>query len=138
MKNGRKVLLCVSWDHRGIIHFEFLNRNHTLTEDFYSQQWQCVHENLRKCLRHVLVNRRNVELLHDNTRLHSVIIKREKILDFGLSFLLYPSYSPDLATSDFHLFRSLQNTLNDKKCSQKDQVKTFVENFLCSKPAEFF
>jgi len=39
---------------------------------------------------------------------------------------MHPSYSLDLAPSDYHLFRSLQNSLNDvklisKKACQKSQ-----------------
>ena len=43
---GRKVMLCVWWDHHGIIYFEFLSYSQTLNEDLYFQQLQCVHENL--------------------------------------------------------------------------------------------
>ena len=78
-----------------------------------------MHENiLRKCP--TLVNRRNVP--HDNARPHSARITLEKILDFGWSVLFNPPYSPDFMPSDFHLFHSLQNALNDRKFSQ-DQVK---------------
>ena len=46
----RKVMLCVWWDHCGIIKFEFLNHCPTLSANLYSQQLHCVHENLlRKC-----------------------------------------------------------------------------------------
>ena len=40
---------------------------------------------------------------------------QEKILDLGWSVLPYQQYSADLATSDFHLFQSLQNALNNQK-----------------------
>ena len=44
--HGRKVILCVWLDHLGIIHFEFLNRNQAHNACLYSQQLQCVEENL--------------------------------------------------------------------------------------------
>ena len=37
--HGRKIM-CVWWDRRGIIHFELLNRNETVTADLYIQQLQ--------------------------------------------------------------------------------------------------
>ncbi|GBP31585.1 Tubulin polyglutamylase TTLL6 [Eumeta japonica] len=37
---------------------------------------------------------------------HSQILK-----EFGWKVLMHPTYNPDLASSDFHLFRSLQNSL---------------------------
>ncbi len=73
-------------------------------------------------------------LLFDNARLTSARITQEKkILDLGWSVLRHPLYQPQLEPNNFHLLRSQQNILNDKKCSQKDQ---FVENFLSSKPSK--
>ena len=46
-------------------------------------------------------------------------------------------YLLDQAASDFHIFHSQQNALNDKEFSQEHQVKTLVENLLSLKPAEF-
>ncbi|XP_012058965.1 PREDICTED: leukotriene A-4 hydrolase [Atta cephalotes] len=37
--------------------------------------------------------------------------------------LPHPPYSPVLAPSDFHLFRSLQNSLNGKTCASEDLIK---------------
>ena len=38
---------------------------------------------------------------------------RQKLLQLGWEVLIHPPYSPDIAPSDFHLFRSLQNSLNE-------------------------
>ena len=46
-------MLCMWWNRRGIIHFEPINRNETVTADLYIQQLQ-----LEK--RPALVNRKNV------------------------------------------------------------------------------
>ena len=62
----------------------------------------------------------------------------KKILDLGWSVLPQLAYSSDLVTSDFHLFYSLQNALNNNKFSQEDQVKTSVKNFLSLIQAEFY
>ena len=58
-----------------------------------------------------------------------------KILDLRWALLLHSSCSANLAPNVFHLFPYLQNALNDKKRSQEDQVKTFVEKFLSLKQA---
>ena len=58
---------------------------------------------------------------------------RKKILDFGWFVLPFPPYFLDLSHNDFNLLRSLQNSLNEKKFSQEDQMKTFVENLLSLK-----
>jgi len=41
---------------------------------------------------------------------------------------MYPPYSPDLALSEYHLFRSLQNSLNSVKLISKE-VKITCHSF---------
>ena len=130
-------MLCVWWDRRGIIHFELLNRNETVTADLYLQQLQHVHQSLLE-KRPALVNRKNVVLLHDNARPHTARVTQEKNLELGWSVLSHPPYSPDLAPSDYQLFRSLQNSLMGTNFSNEDQAREFFENLFTSKPAEFY
>ena len=64
-------MLSVWWNHCGIIQFEQLNRNETVTADLYVQKLQqLVHQSLLE-KRPALVNRKNVVLLHDNARPHT-------------------------------------------------------------------
>jgi hypothetical protein len=39
-------MLCIWWDMKGVIYFELLDTNHTITVDVYSQQLQRLHEAL--------------------------------------------------------------------------------------------
>ena len=43
-----------------------------------------------------------------------------------------------IAPSDYHLFRSLQNFLNEKVFNDFDEIKSGIEEFIKSKPPEFF
>jgi len=52
--------------------------------------------------------------------------------------LPHPSYSPDFAPSDFHLFRSLQNSLNGKSFNSLVEVKNYLEKFFAEKPEKFW
>ena len=47
-------------------------------------------------------------------------------------------YSPDIAPSDYHLFRSMQNALMDTEFETFEDVKKFVDNFIASKDHTFF
>ena len=40
--HDRKIMLCLWWDRRSIIHFEILNHNETVTTDLYILQLQHV------------------------------------------------------------------------------------------------
>jgi len=59
-------------------------------------------------------------------------------LELGWDVLPHPSYSPDLAPSDFHLFRSLQNSLNGKNFNSLVEIKDHVEKFFAEKPERFW
>ena len=134
--HGRKIRY-VWWDCCAIIHFELLIHNETVTADLYIQQLQLVHQSLLK-KRPALVNRKNVVLLHDNARPHAARVTLEKVLELGWPVLPHPPYSPDLAPTDYHLFRSLQISLMETNFCNEDQVQEFVKNFFTSKPAAFY
>ena len=47
-------------------------------------------------------------------------------------------YSPDIAPSNFHLFRSLQNSLNGKIFNSLEDCKRHLEQFLAQKDKKFW
>ena len=59
-----------------------------------------------------LLYRHEILLIHDNARSHSskLILKKIKFL----LYVILPPYSPDLALTNFHLFKHLQHFLRDK------------------------
>ena len=74
----------------------------------------------------------------DSTRLHVAKMTQQKIEDLGWEVLPYPPYSPDMASPDYHLFRSMQRSLVEKQFKSIDEVQNWVSNFFESQPAEFF
>ncbi|KZC13194.1 Histone-lysine N-methyltransferase SETMAR, partial [Dufourea novaeangliae] len=63
---------------------------------------------------------------------------RQKLLELGWDVLPHPPYSPDPAPSDFHLFRSLQNSLNGKNFNSLVEIKNHIEKFFAEKPARIW
>ena len=89
----------VFWDAEGLILAEFLEPGQTITAARYIQT-------LHK-LRPALCDKRpgrNYIILHDNARPHPARLTSESIAKMGWEVLPHPSYSPDLANSDYHLF----------------------------------
>ncbi len=68
---------------------------------------------------------------------HNAKVTQEKIRELQWELLPHPVYSPDLAPSDYYLFRSLQNYLNWKQY-ENDEVKSDLTAFFASKPASFY
>ena len=82
----RKIMLCLWWDMRGLIHYELLCPNQTITAAKYCSQL----EDLKTALsikRPALLNRKGVVLQHDNARPHTARITQEKIMSFNWEVL---------------------------------------------------
>lgn len=52
--------------------------------------------------------------------------------------LSHPVYSPELTPSYYHLFRSLQNSLNGKIFNDADDVKLHLIQFFACKNQKFY
>ena len=63
---------------------------------------------------------------------------RQKLLQFGWEVLICPPYSPDTAPSDFHLLRSLQNSLNGKNFKSLEDCKRHLEQFFAQNDKKFW
>lgn len=133
-KYGIKVMLSVWWDIHGIIYWELLPTGTTVTAEVYCKQL----ENLKKSLSTNRPQHDKIYFLHDNARPHIAKSTRQKLLDFGWEIVPHPPYSPDIAPSDYHLFRSLSNSLREKTFDREDQVKTYLNTFFDSQPKEFY
>jgi len=108
----RKVMLCVWRDWKEIAHYELLPPGQTIDSNLYCQQLERLRQAIEK-KRPELINRKGVVFHHDNARPHTSLVTRQKLKELGWE-VLHLSYNPDLAPSDYHLFRSQQNSLNDK------------------------
>ena len=71
----RKAMLSVWWDMSGVIHFELLEPNKTITATYYCEQLDRLYAAL-KAKRPYLINRKGVILHHDNARPHAAKITK--------------------------------------------------------------
>ena len=70
-----------------------------------------------------LATRKGLIFHQDNARPHTSFVTRKKLLELGWEVMPHPSYSPDLATSNYNLFRPLPNHLNGKTFHSNEAVK---------------
>jgi hypothetical protein len=52
--------------------------------------------------------------------------------------LPHPPYSPDLAPSDYHLFRSISNNMPGVSFNNDAELQNWLDDFFTIKPANFF
>lgn len=133
----KKVMLCVWWDVKGIIYFELLEDNQTVDKHVYCHQLDKVMSNLAT-KRPSLANRKGVIFHQDNARPHKAEMSMSKINSLGWEVMAHPPYSPDIAPSDYHLFRSVQHFLKDKIFESTREVEAALWEFFSSKPEEFY
>jgi len=52
--------------------------------------------------------------------------------------LPHPPYSPDVAPSDYHLFRSMAHGLDDQHFRSYEEVKNWIDSWIALKDDQFF
>ena len=118
----KKVILSVWWDFKGIVYFELLLRNQTINSNVDCRQLMKLDKEIKK-MRPELATRKGVIFHQDNARPHTSSVTRKKLIEFGWEVMPHPLYNPDVAPSDYHLFRSLQNHLKGKTFDLNEAVK---------------
>lgn len=130
----RKILLCVWWDQVGVIHYEILPRNQTINAELYCEQLKRVNTAIKA----KRTNTKQIILQHDNARPHVATMTKLAIEELGWEVLPHPPYSPDLAPTDFHLFRSMSNHLSGLKFENEEAIATWIKEFFDQKSPRFF
>jgi histone-lysine N-methyltransferase SETMAR len=131
--HGRKKMLCIFWSRAGPVHWELLPTNTSITSDLYCKQLEAVDLALKVRRAQGLFEGRPL-FQQDNARPHT----SKKTLDYmketlGWDLLPHPPYSPDIAPSDYHLFRSLKNYLRGKRFKNDEEVQNGLGQFFVSK-----
>lgn len=113
----KKVMISFWWDMEGIHESdrEFLHLNQTISTVISWIDWNWL---LRK------------NALHISIRPHVVKPTLPRLKDFGWEIILHPSYSPDLAHSNYHLFCGFHNSLNIRNMNSDDEVKIWFQNMV--------
>ncbi|GBM43006.1 hypothetical protein AVEN_88607-1 [Araneus ventricosus] len=87
-------------------------------EGWFVENAAVSYQTLRRLQRNILIS--EVALIHDNARLHNAVVTQQLLQQFKWDASNHPADSPDLATSDFHLFPELKNWLGGQS-SQKNE-----------------
>lgn len=122
-----KVLLCIWWDMKGVVYYELLKPNQTVTAEHYQHQLIELSHALNQKRPRIAYKKQKVILLHDNARPHIAKAVKDTLSDLQWEVLPHPAYSPDCAPSDYHLFRSMQHSLADQHFKSYESVKKWID-----------
>lgn len=134
---ARKVLLCVWWDWKGILYYKLLPYGKTLKKELYCEQLTRLKQAIDQ-KRPELAHRKGVVFHQDNARPHTSLMTRQKLRELGWDVLTHPPYSPDLAPSDYHLFRSMQNALGNTKLASREACEKWLSDFFANRDKGFY
>jgi histone-lysine N-methyltransferase SETMAR len=135
---GKKVMICVWWNFEGILHFELVPNGKSINADLYCEQLDRVYDKLAEKYPE-LVRRKRALFQQDNAKPHTAKKTKAKFEELdGVEILPHPAYSPDVAPSDYGLFRSMQHFLEGRRFESFDEVEEACQEFFDSKPKEWY
>lgn len=130
-------MLCIWWDQLGVVYYELLKPIETITGNRYRLQLMRLSRALKEKRQQFEEIHDKVSLLHDNVRPH--IAKPVKTYLETLKWEIpHPPYLPDIAPSDYHLFRSMTHGLSEQHFHSYEDAKKWVDSWIASKDVSFF
>ena len=136
--HGSKLMLCIWWDQLGVVYYELLKPNETITGDRYRLQLMRLSRALKDKRPQYTERHEKVILQHDNARPHVAKVVKTYLETLRWDVLPHPPYSPDIAPSDYHLFRSMTHGLAEQHFRSYEDTKKWVDSWIASKDEQFF
>lgn len=131
-------MLCIWWDQLGVVYYELLNPSETITGALYRTQLMRLSRALKEKRPQYYSRHEKIILLHDNARPHVAAPVKKYLETLDWEVLPHPLYSPDIAPSDYHLFRSMAHALTAQRFTSYEDTKNWVDSWIASKDKEFF
>jgi len=135
-KSAGIVLASIFWDQEGILLIDYLPNGQTINAEYYLSLLVQLKDILKEKRRGKFT--KEVLFLHDNAPAHRALATQKKLVYLGFQCLYHPSYSPDLAPSDYHLFPGLKKQLKVRHFSSDAEAIAAVETWLDGQLTEFF
>jgi len=135
-KSAGKVLASIFWDQDGILLINYLPKGQTISAEYYLS--------LLVQLKDILKEKRSgkvtkgVLFLHDNAPAHRALPIQKKLAYLGFQCVDHPTYSPNLAPSDYQLFPGLKKQLKVHHFLSVAEVIAAEETRLEGQLSEFF
>ena len=123
---------------QGPIHWELLKPGTSITSKTYCEQLRAVDLSIKVRRAQGYFNGPLI-FHHDNAPPHrSQTTKACMETELGWDVLPHPPYSPDIAASDFHRFRSLKNFLRGRRFTKAEEFESAIGEYFASKAGTDF
>ena len=122
------------WDWKGVLYYELPPENQEINSNKFCSQLDQVKAAVYT-RKPELVNRKCITFHPDKAG--ASLMTRQKLLQVGWEVLIHPPHSPEITVSDFHLFRSSENSPNGKHFNSLEDCKRHLEQFFAQKDKKF-
>ena len=131
-------MLCIWWDQKDVLYYELLKVGETINGKRYRRQLIHLKRGIAEKRPEYATRHEAIIFHHDNARPHVAIPVKYYLENSGWDVLPHQPYRPDLAPSDYHLFRSMQDALTGIQFTLEQGIKNWRDSFLAAKPVQFF
>lgn len=135
-RSAKKVMASVFWDSKGILLIDYLKKGETINSQYYCNLLDRLDKNIRE--KRPGLRKKKILFHQDNARVHTSVVTMAKFSELKYDLVEHPPYSPDLAPSDFHLFRNLKQFLRGKRFSSDEEVVAAVDQYFVDLPETHF
>jgi len=118
-------MLCIWWDQKDLVYYELLKPDDFITGDRYRLQLIRLSRALRE--KRPDTNKDKVILLRDNAQPHIAEIVKKYLETLKWDVLPDPPFSPNIAPSDYWLFRRMQQ-VTGSLLSQKSKIGSKIKS----------
>ena len=115
-----------------------LKPGETVTSDRYRQQLIKLNQALKRKRPEWGDKTHKVILLHDNARPHVAKPDKTYLENIKCDMPPHSPYSPDLASFDYYLFRSIQHELSEQHFDSYEEVKNWICEWLALKDERWY
>ena len=136
--HGTKLMLCIWWNQLGVVYYGLLKPNETITGEVYRRQLICLSRALREKRLQYADRHEKVILPYDKDWLHVAKPVKTYLETLKWEVLPHPLYSPDIAPSDYHLFRTMAHGITEQRFTSYEDTKKWVHGWIAAKDASFF
>ena len=119
-----------------MLFYELLKPGETINEERYRIQFIRLKRAIAEKRPEYAARREAIIFHYDNARPHVAIPLNNYLENSGWEVLPHPPHRPDLAPSDYHLFRSMQNALTAIRFTSEQGIKNWLDSFLAAKPVQ--
>jgi histone-lysine N-methyltransferase SETMAR len=120
----------------GILLVDYLEKVATITAKYYVAFLDKLKQQLVSTCLGNLSN--GILFLQDSAASHKAVITHERLTHLHFEVLNHPTYSPDLAPSDYCVSPHLKKHLKGRKCSSAKEATLAATGRFAAQPKEFF